>query len=47
MGIPTLEVHYTSAATRRGDHKVHKVHVVALGGGDYNNTIDYNSLLHE
>jgi hypothetical protein len=28
MGIPTLEVGYTSATTGRGDHEVHKGHVV-------------------
>jgi hypothetical protein len=33
MGVPTLEVGYTSAATGRGDHEVHKGHVVALGFG--------------
>jgi hypothetical protein len=33
MGVPTLEVGYTSATTGRGDHEVHKGHVVALGGG--------------
>jgi hypothetical protein len=31
MGVPTLEVSYTSATTGRGDHEVHKGHVVALG----------------
>jgi hypothetical protein len=31
MGVPTLEVGYTSATTGRGDHEVHKGHVVALG----------------
>jgi hypothetical protein len=30
MGVPTSEVGYTSAATGRGDHEVHKGHVVAL-----------------
>jgi hypothetical protein len=30
MGIPTSEVGYTSATTGRGDHEVHKGHVVAL-----------------
>jgi hypothetical protein len=35
MGIPPSEVGYTSATTTRGDHKVHKEHVVALGGGDF------------
>jgi hypothetical protein len=30
MGIQTLEVGYTSATTGRGDHEVHKGHVVAL-----------------
>jgi hypothetical protein len=35
MGVPTSEVGYTSATTGRGDHKVHKGHVVShcyLGG---------------
>jgi hypothetical protein len=31
MGVPTLEVGYTSATTGRGDHEVQKGHVVALG----------------
>jgi hypothetical protein len=30
IGVPTSEVSYTSATTRRGDHEVHKGHVVAL-----------------
>jgi hypothetical protein len=30
MGVPTSEVGYTSATTGRGDHEVHKEHVVAL-----------------
>jgi hypothetical protein len=30
MGVPTLEVSYTSATTGRGDHEVHKGHVMAL-----------------
>jgi hypothetical protein len=30
MGTPSSEVSYTSATTGRGDHKVHKGHVVAL-----------------
>jgi hypothetical protein len=30
MGVPTLEVGYNSATTGRGDHEVHKGHVVAL-----------------
>jgi hypothetical protein len=34
MGVPTSEVGYTSATTGRGDHEVHKGHVVAFGGGD-------------
>jgi hypothetical protein len=29
MGVPTLEVGYTSATTGKGDHEVHKEHVVA------------------
>jgi hypothetical protein len=31
MDVPTIEVGYTSATTGRGDHEVHKGHVVALG----------------
>jgi thiamine pyrophosphokinase len=34
MGVPTLEVGYTSATTGRGDHEVHKGHVVALGNNN-------------
>jgi hypothetical protein len=30
MGVPNPEVAYTSATTGRGDHEVHKGHVVAL-----------------
>jgi hypothetical protein len=30
MGVPTSEVGYTSATIGRGDHEVHKGHVVAL-----------------
>jgi hypothetical protein len=30
MGVPTAEYGYTSATTGRGDHEVHKGHVVAL-----------------
>jgi hypothetical protein len=30
MGVPALEVGYTSATTGRGDHEVRKGHVVAL-----------------
>jgi hypothetical protein len=30
MGVPTLEVSYTSATTGRGDHEVHKGHVAAF-----------------
>jgi hypothetical protein len=30
MGVPTSEVGYTSDTTGRGDHEVHKGHVVAL-----------------
>jgi hypothetical protein len=33
MDVPTLEVGYTSATTGKGNHEVHKGHVVALGGG--------------
>jgi hypothetical protein len=30
MSVPKSEVGYTSATTGRGDHEVHKEHVVAL-----------------
>jgi hypothetical protein len=30
MGVPASEVSYTSATIGRGDHEVHKGHVVAL-----------------
>jgi hypothetical protein len=43
MGVPTLEVGYTSATTGRGDHGVHKGHVVALGEKNYVNL----GLLHK
>jgi hypothetical protein len=31
MGVPNSEVGYTSVTNGRGDHEVHKGHVVALG----------------
>jgi hypothetical protein len=34
MGAPTSDVGYASTTTGRGDHEVHKGHVVAGGGGD-------------
>jgi hypothetical protein len=34
MGVPSSEVGYTSATTRRGDHEVHDGHV-ALGKKKY------------
>jgi hypothetical protein len=37
MGVPTLEVGYTSATTGKGDHEVHKGHVVALEKKDIHN----------
>ena len=30
MGVPTSEVAYTPAMSRREDHEVHKGHLVAL-----------------
>jgi hypothetical protein len=46
MGIPTSEVSYTSATARRGDHKVHMGHVVALGGEStlHTQTSNHNDL---
>jgi hypothetical protein len=37
MSVPASEVGYTSATTGRGNHEVHKGHVVVLGrvGGTY------------
>jgi hypothetical protein len=40
MGLPTSKVGYTSAATGRGDHEVHKGHVVVLGEKKHNNVWD-------
>jgi hypothetical protein len=34
MGVPTSEVGYTPAMSRREGHEVHKGHVVALGEGE-------------
>jgi hypothetical protein len=40
MGVPTSEVGYTSATTGRGDHEVHKGHVVALGKKEKKRILD-------
>jgi hypothetical protein len=40
MGVPTSEVGYTSATTGRGDHEVHKGHVVAVGRKKYCRTAE-------
>jgi hypothetical protein len=37
MGVPTSEVGLTSATTGRGDHEVHKGHVVVLEENNNNN----------
>ena len=45
MGVPTSEVGYTPAMSRREDHEVHKGHVVALGGGELNITrVDHTKI---
>jgi hypothetical protein len=44
MGVTSSEIGYTSATTGRGDHEVHKGHVVALGSGG-NISIDKQSEL--
>jgi hypothetical protein len=47
MGVPTLEVGYTSATTGRRDHEVHKGYVVALAGGYFiltSQTVSYFTL---
>jgi hypothetical protein len=36
MGVPTSDVGYTSATARRGDHEVHKGHVVVLENNNNN-----------
>jgi hypothetical protein len=41
MGVPTSEVVYTSATTGRGDHEVHKGHVVALARNMHNEGVVY------
>jgi hypothetical protein len=43
MGVPTSQVGYTSATTWRGDHEVHKGHVVAMEGGTHTFTLYINS----
>jgi hypothetical protein len=44
MDVPTSEIGYTLATTGRGDHKVHKGHVVAL---ENNNTYKmYNIFIY-
>jgi hypothetical protein len=40
MGVPNLEVSYTSATIERGDHEVHKGHVVGL---EKKGKVNYNS----
>jgi hypothetical protein len=47
MGVPTSEVGYTSATTGRGDHEVHKGHVVALEKKYSNNWRNYEYLREE
>jgi hypothetical protein len=37
MDVPTSEIGYTLATTRRGDHAVHKGHVVALENNNNKN----------
>jgi hypothetical protein len=48
MGVPTSEVGYTSATTGRGDHEVHKGHVVALKEkklfSQIYNTVDFQEI---
>jgi hypothetical protein len=39
MGVPISEVGYTSATTGRGDHEVHKGHVVALEKKNYSKNV--------
>jgi hypothetical protein len=50
MGVPTSEVGYTSATDGRGDHEVHKGHVVALGKNMHNSYLSWigrvNNLYH-
>jgi hypothetical protein len=44
MAVPTSEVGYTSATTGRGDHEVHKGHVVALTKERKKESITFTSL---
>jgi hypothetical protein len=45
MGVPTSKVGYTSVTTGRGNHEVHKGHVVALAKKKYLHIyINYSSL---
>jgi hypothetical protein len=39
MGVPASDVGYTSVTTGRGDHEVHKEHVVALEEEMYSNAL--------
>jgi hypothetical protein len=41
MGVPTSEVGYTSAKTGRGDHEVHKGHVMALEKKNVKQTLHF------
>jgi hypothetical protein len=52
MGVPPLEVIYTSTTTGREDHEVHKGHVVALEKKNYINVtqgfrVSTNILIYE
>jgi hypothetical protein len=47
MGVPTSEVGYTSATTGRGDHEVHKGHVVALEKTNWGSVVKQPSCYYE
>jgi hypothetical protein len=42
MGVPTSEVGYTSATTGKGDHEVHKGHVVTLEKKTYRQLLKHH-----
>jgi hypothetical protein len=46
MGVPTSEVGYTSATTEKGDHEVHKGHVVALAKKTFSSSSNNNVKKH-
>jgi hypothetical protein len=46
MGVPTSEIGYTSATAERGDHEVHKGHVVVALEKQTNKHFVNNNLIN-